>query len=383
MSDEEAFAVVQRPMPNDPDFAIACALAGGGIKGAETAAKAYAKIIVGRTFGFDAGRSLMMLSIVEGKPTFEYPSLLAFVRASQRYDYDIVERSETAAEVHWFRIVDGKRGDRIGVSRWTVEDSERAGLFAKKAEFNPHVKYPRAMLLARAVAEGIRAYVPDVVMGIPVYAAGELEEELAARAAIRAEARVVDTKPATAAKPSPERAHATEMKQIAQGVVETVEPKKEPAKADLPGTATVEMNGKHVAGPAPTAPAPKDEPEADEPPAREFPKFVAPEIPKALLERVLATGEDKPADPELANDVHSWAENVLAHIGTGADLATDAWKANGIDLANGNAEPLGKHLQGVFEWVTNKAREVHEKTHHGGEKPKRRRNAKTKEGAAS
>lgn len=360
-ADEMALAVVKRPMPTDEGYALACAVAGGGIKGAETAAKAYAKVVVGRAFGFDAGRSLMSISIVEGKPTFEYPTLLAFVRASGRYDYDIVERSETAAEVHWFRLVDGKRGDLLGKSRWTVEDSERAGLFEKKAQFNPHVKYPRAMLLARAVAEGIRAYVPDVVFGMPVYAAGELEEELAARAAIRAEARVVEKAPT-----------APEPKAIAQSVAEVVGP-----------TATIEMNGKHVAGPAPTVPAPKDEPApvattAEAPSTDDKPKRkrtpakakdeaaktdappaepVVPAIPKALLERVLKVADTQPSDSDLANDVHSWAEEALAKIGVGAELAVEAWKSVGIDLASSNAEPLGKHLQGVFEWVTAKAKE--------------------------
>lgn len=374
-ADEMALAVVKRPMPTDEGYALACAVAGGGIKGAETAAKAYAKVVVGRAFGFDAGRSLMSISIVEGKPTFEYPTLLAFVRASGRYDYDIVERSDTAAEVHWFRLVDGKRGDLLGKSRWTVEDSERAGLFEKRAQFNPHVKYPRAMLLARAVAEGIRAYVPDVVFGMPVYAAGELEEELAARAATRAEARVVDKAP-----PAPEP------KAIAQGVVDTLAAELPAGKqadrvaapaansapageTDKAGTHDVKGAGaasedRTPAGSAteekpkrkPRAPAKaKDEAaKTDAPPPAEP---VVPAIPKALLERVLKVADTQPAESDLANDVHSWAEEALAKIGVGAELAVEAWKSVGIDLSSSSAEPLGKHLQGVFEWVTAKAKE--------------------------
>jgi hypothetical protein len=188
------------PIPDDPDYLIAAAVK-GTTKGIETAAKAYLSIIVGRSLGLSVGASLMQLRIVDGRPIFEYPSLLSFVRQSGIYDYKVTRFDDEGAEIEWYRISDSKDGKRydiariLGKSSWTVEESVRAGLWDKKGPDgkNTHQRYPKTMCLARAVGQGFRAFVPDVVFGIPIYASDAttgLDEISEARSV---EARVVRT----------------------------------------------------------------------------------------------------------------------------------------------------------------------------------------------
>lgn len=47
--------------------------------------------------------------------------------------------------------------------KWTIEDAERIGL-AKKDNWK---NYPRAMLRARCISEGIRMSMPEIIAGIP------------------------------------------------------------------------------------------------------------------------------------------------------------------------------------------------------------------------
>lgn len=54
-------------------------------------------------------------------------------------------------------------------SEWTIEDAKRAGLLGK----DNWRKYPKAMLLARAQAQGVRAIAPDRFAG--VYASEEMD----------------------------------------------------------------------------------------------------------------------------------------------------------------------------------------------------------------
>jgi hypothetical protein len=68
--------------------------------------------------------------------------------------------------------VDGKKR---GVSRYTVEDAETAGLIKHDKPRAAWNTSRRNMLLARAMSNGVKWFVPEVLGGLPVYTTGELE----------------------------------------------------------------------------------------------------------------------------------------------------------------------------------------------------------------
>lgn len=79
--------------------------------------------------------------------------LARLVRRHPRYDYRVVELTEAACELEF---TDG--GEFAGRSRFSVTDQERAELTGDNWQ-----RYPRNMLFARAMTNGVGWYAPDVI----------------------------------------------------------------------------------------------------------------------------------------------------------------------------------------------------------------------------
>jgi len=148
--------------------ATACA-ASGYYKDVRDASQAVVKMLAGREMGIGPVRALAEIHIVEGKPTAAATAIAANVKKSGRYDYRVRERSNERCEIEFF-----ERGESVGSVEWTLEDAKRAGL-ANKQNWQ---RYPRAMLFARAMTEGVRSFCPDAAGGV-VYTAEELGAALA------------------------------------------------------------------------------------------------------------------------------------------------------------------------------------------------------------
>ncbi|HRU95549.1 MAG TPA: hypothetical protein P5195_10000, partial [Anaerolineae bacterium] len=88
----------------------------------------------------------------------------AAVKRSGRYNYRVLELTDEAAEIEFYE--DGKA---IGRSRFTLDDAKKAGLNTS----DNWRKYPRNMLFARALSNGVKWYCPDVTGG-PAYTPDEL-----------------------------------------------------------------------------------------------------------------------------------------------------------------------------------------------------------------
>lgn len=183
---------------------LASALAASGMfKDARQGEQAFAKILVGRDLGLTPTQALTGLHFVEGKIETAAVMMATFVRSRDGYSYRVAWIKETPAARQGERsvreavyadedtavdlrqvvgcaiefTVDGKPR---GVSRWTVEDSECAGLTRDRGNAKSnHVKYPRNMFFARAMSNGCKHLVPEVLAGIPVYVEGEIEAQQA------------------------------------------------------------------------------------------------------------------------------------------------------------------------------------------------------------
>ncbi len=201
-------ALERMPLMTDDEirrsWRLAVSLAASGMfKDARQGEQAFAKILVGRDLGLTPTQALMGLHFVEGKIEIAAVMMATFVRSREGYDYRqawiketppsrngeravrevVFVDEDTAADL---RSVVGCAieytvdGEMRGVSRWTIEDSERAGLTKDRGSAKSnHVKYPRNMFFARAMSNGCKWIIPEVLAGIPVYVEGEVEAQQA------------------------------------------------------------------------------------------------------------------------------------------------------------------------------------------------------------
>jgi len=139
------------------------------------AAQVAAVILSGREMGVPPMASLRNFFLIEGKVGMDASFVLGRM-LSAGVTHEWLRDDDTGAVVRLTRP-----GGKPYESSFTKEDAIRAGLWSK----NIWKQYPRAMLRARAITAGARAYAPDVFAGA-VYTAEELrggDEEHAPQAA--------------------------------------------------------------------------------------------------------------------------------------------------------------------------------------------------------
>ena len=126
------------------------------------AAQALVKILAGQVMGFGAFAAMSGIHIIQGRPAIGANLMAAAVKGSGRYNYRVTEMTDKVCTIKFY-----EHGEEIGVSSFTVEDAKKAG--TKNLD-----KFPRNMLFARAMSNGVRWYCPDVFSGSPVYTPEEL-----------------------------------------------------------------------------------------------------------------------------------------------------------------------------------------------------------------
>jgi len=138
----------------------------GYFKDTKDAAQVGVKILAGREIGFGSFASVNGIHIIQGKPAIGANLMAAAVKASGKYDYRVRENSREVCKIEFFQ-----GSESIGVSEFTVEDAKAAGTQNLS-------KFPRNMLFARAISNGVRWYCPDVFFGSAVYTPEELGVEV-------------------------------------------------------------------------------------------------------------------------------------------------------------------------------------------------------------
>ena len=132
--------------------------------------EAAIKIMYGLEMGLPVFAALTGVVLIQGKPTMSSNLIASLIKRSGRYDYTVPQWDETRCT-----IVFTQHGKTVGESTFTMDDAHRAGLLRGGSNWD---KYPRAMLFARAITQGARAYCADVFVG-PVYDPEELTPEAA------------------------------------------------------------------------------------------------------------------------------------------------------------------------------------------------------------
>ena len=138
----------------------------GYFQDARDAAQAAVKVQAGMEMGFGPFASMTGIHIIQGRPSVGANLMASAVKSNPRYDYRVREMSETVCKIEFFELIGGKR-ESIGISEFTIAEARKAG--TKNLD-----KFPRNMLFARAMSNGIRWYCPDVFAGNPTYTPEEL-----------------------------------------------------------------------------------------------------------------------------------------------------------------------------------------------------------------
>ena len=192
-------------------------------------AQAMVKIIAGRELGFGPLASMNGIYIMQGKITLSANLMGAMVKRSQRYDYKVTQLDDSVCAIDFYQD-----GQVAGQSVFTIQDARRAG--TKNLD-----KFPRNMLFARAMSNGVRWYCPDVLGGSPVYTPEELGAEVDEEGRVIehepsrpvvTETRVVETQPTSSLPPTELMGAALNESRIASHTVGDTVPHPDNIRAD-------------------------------------------------------------------------------------------------------------------------------------------------------
>lgn len=120
---------------------------------AKQMAQAFVKIQAGQEIGIAPFAAMSGIHIIQGVPKIGAGIVAAKVKGHEKYDYKIVEFNDTVCSIDFYQ---GK--EKLGNSKFTIADAQKAA--TKNLD-----KFPRNMLFARAISNGLRWYCPDVLNG--------------------------------------------------------------------------------------------------------------------------------------------------------------------------------------------------------------------------
>jgi len=140
-------------------------------KDVATEAQAVAKVLRGWELGIPPVASLENIYVIDGKTSLSAHLIAAKIRESGQFRLKILQYTDTNCEIAFSEKVDGEWVECGPNATFSLVDAERADLLSKK---NWRC-YPKAMLYARAMAQGARLYCSSVFMG-QIYVPEELGE---------------------------------------------------------------------------------------------------------------------------------------------------------------------------------------------------------------
>lgn len=130
--------------------------------GKQSMAQLAVKIMAGAEIGLPPFAAANGMQIIKGRCSSGANIMAAKVKASGRYDYRIRVMTDEEVSIAFF-----ENGKEVGVSTFTAKDAARAGT-------QNMGKFPRNMLFARAISNGVRWFCPDIFSGVSVYTPDEM-----------------------------------------------------------------------------------------------------------------------------------------------------------------------------------------------------------------
>lgn len=135
---------------------MAVVMAKSGLFGMKTPEQAFALMLLCQGEGIHPAIAVRDFHIIQGRPALKADAMLArFQAAGGKVNWDIYTDAEVKA------TFSHPSGGSITLS-WTFDQARKIGLTGKDNWKN----YPRAMLRARVISEGIRTVYPGCVVGV-------------------------------------------------------------------------------------------------------------------------------------------------------------------------------------------------------------------------
>lgn len=132
----------------------------GMFKDIKTASQAVVKIMAGKELGLTPFQSMASIYIVNDKLALTANVMASMIKKTKKYDYAVIKLDDKECTIDFFDMT-GEEKRVLGRSTFTFENAAKAGLVNKDVWKN----YPRNMLFARALSNGVRWYVPDAICG--------------------------------------------------------------------------------------------------------------------------------------------------------------------------------------------------------------------------
>ena len=131
-------------------------------------AQAIVKVLAGREIGLTPLESMMNLYIVKNRVAANSHVISMLVKKSSKYNYSITELDNEKCSIQFTKFSAQGAETVLGISTFTIMDAAKAGI----VNGTNWKGYPRNMLFARAITNGVRWYCPDIYSG---YVTEELE----------------------------------------------------------------------------------------------------------------------------------------------------------------------------------------------------------------
>lgn len=143
----------------------------------QSAAQAAVKIMAGSELGLTPFQSMSSLHVVKGKITPSADLLARKVKESGKYNYRVLKHSATECVIEFL-----ENGQPVGQSSLTMAEAKAANMDKEWDKESKSFKdkltwknFPKNMLFARAISNGVRWFCPDVVTAT-MYVADELSD---------------------------------------------------------------------------------------------------------------------------------------------------------------------------------------------------------------
>jgi hypothetical protein len=153
--------------------------ASGFFADAKDASQCGVKVLAGLEMGFGGFASMTGIHIIKGKPSVGAGLMASAVKRHPNYNYRVVEHTDTICRIEFFEKWDGKMVS-AGTSEVTMKEIVDAKLHLEWDKQSSQWKekhnwkaYPKNMLFARAMSNGVKWFCPDV-FDAPVYTPDEL-----------------------------------------------------------------------------------------------------------------------------------------------------------------------------------------------------------------
>lgn len=135
---------------------MAACIAQSGLFGVKNPTQALALMLIAQAEGLHPATAARDYHVIQGRPALKADAMLArFQQAGGKVEWHSYEDTAVSA------TLSHPAGGKVRIE-WTFEMAKRAGLTGKEV----WKQYPRAMLRARVISEGIRTVYPGVLSGM-------------------------------------------------------------------------------------------------------------------------------------------------------------------------------------------------------------------------